>query len=217
MPLIFTGATVCDLGSTFLEAEDAATGARVVVKVNREKNAHCGDAHNTRETGMKIPDEELRSALDEMVDSFQQDELAYLAITSKSENPFRDHLAYLLHKRYEADGYIVAREWKPREDLDPEDKKRRIDIAVLSPNGRPICLVQLKMMFAFDALEKTKRYDFEKLTLDDMGFALKYADQQTAVYALLLVAHQNKSFDERYKFIEKYKKIESVLPTYRGR
>lgn len=46
-----------------------------------------------------------------MVNCFQKDELAYLAITSKSENAFRDRLAYLLHKRYEADGYVVAREW----------------------------------------------------------------------------------------------------------
>jgi hypothetical protein len=55
---------------------------------------------------LKIPDEELRSALDEMVNSFQKDELAYFAFPGKSENPFRDRLAYVLHKRYEADGYI---------------------------------------------------------------------------------------------------------------
>jgi hypothetical protein len=133
---------------------------------------------------MKIPDDELRSALDEMINSFQKDELAYLVVTSKSELPVRDRLAYLLHKRYEADGYVVAREWN------------HIDLAVLSPTGLPICLVELKMMFALNAIKPTKKYNFEDFTRADMVKARRYAHNQTAVYSLLLVTSGSHSLGE---------------------
>ncbi len=79
---------------------------------------------------MKEPDKEICSALDEVGKAFEENELAYLAATCKIEFPFRDRLAFLLHKRYESEGYLVARELKPR-----------IDMAVLNYEGQPICLI----------------------------------------------------------------------------
>ena len=70
------------------------------------------------------------------------------------------------------------------------------------------------MMYAFNAISPTKQYDFEDLTLEDMVKALPHARKQTAVYSLLLVAHHNKAFDERYKLIETYPQIERFLRTH---
>jgi hypothetical protein len=48
--------------------------------------------------GVKEPDKEICSALDEVGKTFEENELAYLAATCKIEFPFRDRLAFLLHK-----------------------------------------------------------------------------------------------------------------------
>jgi len=47
---------------------------------------------------VKEPDKEICSALDEIRKEFEEDELAYLAATGKIEFPFRNRLAFLLHK-----------------------------------------------------------------------------------------------------------------------
>lgn len=149
---------------------------------------------------MKEPDEELRSALNEIGCSFRKDELAYLAITSKSEHPFRDRLAYLLHKRYEADGYAVCREWK------------HIDLAVLSPNGREVCLVEIKFMYTGDILYPDSGYKFEILTRNDMNKARRVASDATvAVYSLLIAVNPSNTFEERNTVVKYRGKIAKAL------
>lgn len=64
-------------------------------------------------------------ALDRL--SFEPDELAYLALTSKPEHLVRDRLAWALTK----DGHHVAREW------------RRCDLAVLDGDD-PAAILELK-------------------------------------------------------------------------
>ena len=59
---------------------------------------------------------------------FEPGELAYLALTSKPELQVRDRLAWELTKA----GVRVAREW------------RRCDLALLSGNGTPLALVEMK-------------------------------------------------------------------------
>jgi hypothetical protein len=139
---------------------------------------------------VKNPDEEICSALNEIGKAFEENELAYLAVTSKIEHPFRDRLSFLLHRRYEAEGYFVAREWK------------RIDMAVLNHEGQPVCLIELKAMYTFDAL--TKPMYFASLLSNDEIKARRSASANTAVYSLLLATHVSDHFDRRYEGIVKY-------------
>ena len=91
---------------------------------------------------------------------FEEDEVAFLALTSTIEGPVRDRLAYRLHKRL-GSSWLVAREW------------RKDDIAVLSRGDRavPIMLLEAKALYTFDlvgAAAWVQRYpdmvarDFEK-------------------------------------------------------
>ena len=75
---------------------------------------------------MKNTDDELTAVLARIDKEFRQDELAYLATTTKVEGPFRDRLSFLLHLDYYRSGFVVAREWN------------RVDLAVLSSAGEPI-------------------------------------------------------------------------------
>lgn len=79
-------------------------------------------------------EETFRETLVRVGEAFADDELAYLAATTKIELPFRDRLAYLSHRRFEPEGVLVAREWQ------------RIDLAMLTADGTPVCLVELKAM-----------------------------------------------------------------------
>lgn len=60
---------------------------------------------------MKI-EQTLLSSLNHVIERFEKNELAYLALTSKIEFPIRDKWAFLLHEKLSPTGIIVAREWK---------------------------------------------------------------------------------------------------------
>ena len=62
---------------------------------------------------MKEPDKEICSTLDEVGQTFEENELAYLAATSKIEFPFRDRLAFLLHKRFNQRDTWSRGNWEP--------------------------------------------------------------------------------------------------------
>ena len=73
-------------------------------------------------------EKELKQALLNIDKLFGKNELAYLALTSKIENPIRDKIAvYLNNKLYEKD-ILIAREWK------------RTDIAAIK-NGVAVSLI----------------------------------------------------------------------------
>ena len=72
--------------------------------------------------------------------NFQVDELAYLALTSKTELPLRDRIAFELHKKF-SDTHLICREWKSKENK----SSKRIDITIIDKsNYRPVCLIELK-------------------------------------------------------------------------
>lgn len=60
-----------------------------------------------------LPRQELIEGLRGAAASFDPGELAYLALTSKSEHIIRDRLAWTLSTR----GHRVARDWRARGDL----------------------------------------------------------------------------------------------------
>jgi hypothetical protein len=91
---------------------------------------------------------------------------------------------------------MIAREWTP------PGRKYRIDLAVFDPNGRPVCFVELKAMYTYDALGNSER--FQKLTLADEERVRAHAPPETTVYSLLLATHLNDTVEPRYERIIKY-------------
>jgi hypothetical protein len=136
-------------------------------------------------------DEEFRETLARVGDEFQTNELAYLATTTKIELPLRDRLAYILHRQFEPHGVLVAREW------------RRTDLAMLTPDGNPICLVELKAMYTFDAFGENLYFFTRAMTADEQKARL-LAARDTLVYTLLLATHLDGSVEPRFSGIVKY-------------
>ena len=152
---------------------------------------------------MKEPDKEICSTLDEVGQTFEENELAYLAATSKIEFPFRDRLAFLLHKRFESEGYLVTRELGAM--------STRIDMAVPNHKGQPICMIQLKAAYSFNAANYKYNYRglngkeaFEALVADDEYKMRQHAAEH--MYWLLLITHPDGCFEPNYERVVKYRR-----------
>ena len=102
----------------------------------------------------------LANYINSIQDIFNENELAYLSLTSKNELVIRDKIAYKLHK--ELKDHIVSREYSPS-----NLRSSRIDLAILK-DSQIIDLIEFKSMYTFDALNKFEKYidavvkDFEK-------------------------------------------------------
>lgn len=84
----------------------------------------------------------LLETIKNIVESFNENELAYLAITSKVENPLRDKIAYNLHINKELSDKIICREWKDRSN--PENKSR-YDLVIINKENESVeCIVEFK-------------------------------------------------------------------------
>jgi hypothetical protein len=100
----------------------------------------------------------LEGALSSVGGAFAQNELAYLALTSKAELPVRDRVAWNLQMTL-GKPFVVSREW------------RRADIAVLLGDV-PLVQVEAKALYAFDVLSGQSRGKFlAKLTDDGLKMA----------------------------------------------
>jgi hypothetical protein len=133
---------------------------------------------------------DLITGLHQLSAEFHADELAYLAATCKIEFPIRDKLAFYLHKKYQAEGCIVAREWD------------RIDLAVVDQRRGPLCFVELKAMYTFDAIKNPQK--FTDATSADEKKARALAGPETSVYSLLLATHLNGAIDPPFGKAIKY-------------
>lgn len=127
----------------------------------------------------------FRSAVQDLPRLFKKNELAYLSLSSKSENPVRDRLAFRMHLRGQTEGLIVAREWNHR------------DIAILSSSrSEDACLglMELKMMFSFDASSisptRSRYVDLTRMDVEKaMKKAIEKASHKVEIYSLLLITH----------------------------
>ncbi|TDO34738.1 hypothetical protein EV643_12698 [Kribbella sp. VKM Ac-2527] len=116
----------------------------------------------------------LESALSSLSEAYEQNELAYLALTSKAELPIRDRLAWRLQTALGAP-YVVSREW------------RRADIALLR-GDEPLVQVEAKAMYAFDVLSAKSRTKFlAKLASD--GLKMVALVPSGAALLLALITH----------------------------
>lgn len=127
---------------------------------------------------------------------FQSNELGYLALTTKVEQPIRDRWAFSLHKMLAPQQYCVAREWKA-------GGGNRIDLAILR-DEKPAVLVELKAMYTFDAAKsgrsRTKLID--KL-FNDMRRRRRHIGLAN-VYGVLLATHPGRKVAGEHRGIVKY-------------
>jgi hypothetical protein len=136
-------------------------------------------------------DDLLRAAVAEAAISFAPNELAYLALTSKPEQHFRDRIAFVLYRMLADKPVLVCREWN------------RVDLAVLAAEDQtPGILLELKWMYSMDAW--ADRADYHRAVLEDEAKALRLASPSTSVYTLLLATHPRTKIHSQYWPAMKY-------------
>jgi len=102
--------------------------------------------------------------------AYEPGELSFLAATSKIELPIRDRLSWQLQKYLS--GLDVVREWN------------RTDIAILREE-EPLALIELKAMYAFDAMNGHLGKFFKAVKSDEEK-ACVLAGKTATVYTVLL-------------------------------
>ena len=105
------------------------------------------DHHGTVPPG--LTKDVLLQGLADAGTSFEQGELAYLAVTSKVELPVRDRFAWELHRRLEDRSLLVAREW------------RRADLAVVR-EGDALVVIESTALYAFDVLREPGLHKYRR-------------------------------------------------------
>ena len=140
----------------------------------------------------------LRCELESLHETFEAGELAYLTLTSKAEHAIRDRLAFRLQKRLLKQGFVVAREWSTR-----------VDLAVLTPNGEPQCLLELKFNLSCDILNKALRREvIAKLEADRKKLQKANAEHPECIcFQLLLLMRPTSPPTEQQDAHLKYGRI----------
>lgn len=141
-------------------------------------------------------DDVVIHSLSSLEDEFRCDELGYLALTTKVEQPLRDRWTFSLHKTLAPQGYCTAREWNAGD-------RSRIDLAILKDQV-PTVLVELKAICTFDAVGDQHRHMhfISKLSAD-----IERASQMghgAHVYGVLLAAHFDKEIAGEHYGVVKY-------------
>lgn len=146
----------------------------------------------------------IQESLSSVDREFRPNELAYLALTTKIENPLRDRWAFMLHRKANA-SLTVAREW------------RRTDIAVLE-NEIPRALIELKAMYTFDAaLDQENVSGFCDAMEEDQEKAQLLSTRETDIYTALLATHPHSAVQKAHERVIKYRPgINSALRRYGG-
>ena len=115
----------------------------------------------------------VAEAMGSLERDFSQDELAYLALTSKVELPIRDRLAYSLHRHFgNIDGALIAREWK------------RDDLGIII-DQKPRLLLEAKAMYVLNIWDGYRIKFLNSVKKDLADLKEKYSDNN--VEKLLLV------------------------------
>jgi hypothetical protein len=126
-------------------------------------------------------------------DAFDKNELAYLAATSKIENPIRDRIAYALHDSIEPD-LLVHREWK-------DARKKKADLAITDLENRPKCIIELKAHSA-----PTYEKGYSNLIRQDIEKMYYAGEIDSELYIIFLFNHLYfpKKIEAKYNRSVKY-------------
>ena len=141
-------------------------------------------------------------ALKRLDKEFRENELAYLALTSKAERQIVDRLAFSLHRDYGGDGDAsIAREFTVSRKI------QRVDLAIT--HGKiPLFLLEAKAMQSFHAnlpkeglrYRDKVEHDKEKLR----GYAPETPSGRLERAVLLLTTHTSSPPDMKWDGIVKY-------------
>lgn len=117
--------------------------------------------------------------------------LAFLGLTTKVENPFRDQFAYYLYKKYSS-SLKISREYSNGQNL-------RVDLAIIE--GKKKHFIEFKACYSFDLL----RYDYKLYQNEILKDRDKYTnkDLNNVTYILLSIRTDICPI-EYYKDIIKY-------------
>ena len=138
----------------------------------------------------------ISTKMKEIGREFCNDELAYLALTSKIERPIVDKLAFCLHRDY-ADGH-VAREWTKR------NQYQRGDLAVIS-DEMPRLLLEAKAMYGFDMFSSDAKKKYPDKVRNDVKKLKKFRSNfDVERTAMILLTDTNCCPDEKFNGIVKY-------------
>ena len=143
----------------------------------------------------------LVGGLKRLEEEFQENELAYLALSSKAEKPIVDRLAFRLQRTHGSESLAVAREFTE------SGKIRRVDLAVVADRV-PRLLLEAKAMNALNVYRPKLQRRYPGLMRADVNKLRKYptddeTDQPTKV-VLLLTTYTHALPDSRWDGIVKY-------------
>ena len=139
-------------------------------------------------------------ALKRLDKEFRENELAYLALTSKAERQIVDRLAFSLHRDYGSDGDAsIAREFVV--------SRKRVDLAIT--HGRtPLFLLEAKAMQSYHANVPTGSFKYRDKIEHDReklrGYAPETPPGPPERVVLLLTTHTCPSPDKKWDGIVKY-------------
>lgn len=136
----------------------------------------------------------LKDSLEQLQTYFNNNELAYFALTSKVEQPIRDKLAFVLHQKI-GDLYTL-REWN------------RVDIAILNETQEANTLIELTASHSFElAVKPDQAYEILEKVKKEEAKLQKYCSALTNCYTVLLMTHIENRVPEVKRGYVKYSKL----------
>jgi hypothetical protein len=107
---------------------------------------------------------------------YDENELAYLCLTSKVENPLRDKIAFQLHKQL-GENKLVCREWTNK-----GVQKNKSDIAILDFDDNVECIIEFKAHSSIQGINEWLN-EME----EDISKAKEVSLKNTAIFFVLFV------------------------------
>lgn len=127
---------------------------------------------------------------------FAENELAYLALTSKIENPLRDKIAFALHNKLH-NKYLICRECQVK-----EGKKNRTDLAIFErESNTPRLLIEFKARSV-----PGYQPSYTKKFISDLKKMACVADDTTELYIIFFNNCIEEEIDNKFAKAVKYLK-----------
>ncbi|HBK70257.1 MAG TPA: hypothetical protein DDZ39_01140 [Flavobacteriaceae bacterium] len=142
----------------------------------------------------------LTEIINSISGNYQKNELAFLTLTSKIENPLRDKIAFEFQKKI-GDKKLICREWVNKND---ENNKSKADIAILNKNGELECVIEFK---AHSSMKNISQWS--KSLIDDVKKNQK-SNRKSAIIFVLFANYIEKLPDDKI-YINSIKYYENLL------
>lgn len=134
--------------------------------------------------------------------AYDMGSLAFLGLTTKVENPFRDQFAYYLYKKYSS-SLKISREYSNGQNL-------RVDLAIL--DGESKFLIEFKACYSFDLLSSDYKLYQTEILKDRKKYVNKNLSNVT--YILLSIRTDIRPADKYKDVIKYYKYMKKAFNNY---